>query len=81
MLDLTAKISSANTASLSLFQSLGFEKIRSNPDADENEGEEPRPNYFGEWEVRLPRAMALKIRDGFVGEGYREVRFEGTVMG
>ncbi|KAF7509657.1 hypothetical protein GJ744_007528 [Endocarpon pusillum] len=44
-LSLTAKISTTNTASLSLFQSLGFIKT-----AEE-------PNYFGEWELRLPAAM------------------------
>lgn len=44
-LSLTAKISTTNTASLSLFQGLGFIKT-----AEE-------PNYFGEWELRLPAAM------------------------
>ncbi len=44
-LSLTAKISSTNTASLSLFQSLGFTTTAT------------EPNYFGEWELRLPATM------------------------
>ena len=44
-LSLTAKISTTNNASLSLFQSLGFIKT-----AEE-------PNYFGEWELHLPAGM------------------------
>ena len=44
-LSLTAKISTTNAASLSLFQNLGFIKTTT------------KPNYFGEWELRLPATM------------------------
>lgn len=65
-LTLTAKISSTNHASLALFQSLSFEK-------------RSPPNYFGEYDLALPRSSAMKLlmRDegGSGGLGYREVGY------
>lgn len=69
---LTAKISSTNHASLALFQSLGFEKTSP-------------PNYFGEYDLTLPRSLALSLKlqmrdEGGSGSlveglGYREVGY------
>ncbi|KAF7718044.1 Uncharacterized protein PECH_002377 [Penicillium ucsense] len=63
---LSVKIGEANSRSLGLFESLGFEKVSS------------EPNYFGEFELRRRDFELASLDERLLGagiEGYREMTY------